>query len=173
MPNTNQQRHISRLASLVNHLLRQDYNTRDVFTFKQMWPEQPWWTMDFVTSHPDACRHVNDPAAASRGCTCHHTPRCRSDQLRCFACNSHDHFAFYGCPVIGAILESMRVAQCTDEQLLLTFAKHSFNDAFRAQPPGRSLAGTPERQIRNALVFIRAARERSYARRCVRHKFGL
>ena len=167
------QRHIGRLASLLNYLLRQDYNTRDVFTFKQMWPEQPWWTMDFVVAQPDACRHVNDPAAASRGCECRHTPRCRREQLRCVACSSYEHYAFHGCPIIGALVESMRATQCSDEQLLLTFAKHSFNDAFRVQPPGAAEAGTPERQVRNALAFIRAARDRNYARRCVRRKFDL
>lgn len=169
-----QMRSIGRLASLVNYLLRQDYNVRDVYTFKSMWPEQPWWMMDFVLSRPDVCRHANEPAAASHGCMCRHAPRCSREQTRCIACDSYEHNAFHGCPVVGAIVQSMHAAQCSGEQLLLAFSRHSFNDAFRVkQPDCVDDEGAVERRIRNSLAFIREARNRNHMRRCVRRKFDL
>jgi hypothetical protein len=171
MPNDNDTRAtrpISRLASLLNYLLRQDYNIRDVYTFKWMWPEQHWWMMDFVLSRPDVCRHVNDPTAAVAACR--HAPRCRCEQLRCIACDATDHYAFHGCPVVDSLVQSMRAARCSDEQLLLAFSRHSFNDAFRIAPGCDAIT---DRRIRNSLAFIREARNRSYVRRCVRQKFDL
>lgn len=168
------QRHISRLAAFLNHLLHKGYNMLDVFSFKQRWPEQPWWMIDFVASRPDRCRHVNDPSAAAHGCLCFHAPRCSTAQVRCTACDSESHFAFHNCPVVGSIVESMREARCDNEQLLLTFAKHSFDDAFRARQPTAAFSADAQqawqRQVCDALGRLRAAKERR-RRRCASHKF--
>jgi hypothetical protein len=178
---TDERKHADRLAQHVDKLLRLNYNMRDIVTFKLLWPEQPWWMVDMVSFHPSACRHVNEPAAIDRGCQCFHVPRCRGAMLSCSACGSDSHFAFYGCPVTAAILDSMRMTRSNDEKLLMIFAKYSLDDAFQGkstqqQQRGRVMTVLQERSVRNAWAYAMAANERgcrNRTERCLRHKYDL
>jgi hypothetical protein len=173
-----EQEHANRLAAHVDNLLSMNYNMRDIYTFKLHWPEQPWWMVDMVSAHPGSCRHANDPVGPDYGCQCFHVPRCRGPQLRCSACDSDSHFAFYGCPKTASILNSMRITRSNDEKLLLIFAKYSLESTFPLKTVSSvgNLTVAQERHIRNAWAFLAAfgaTKNKSRSMRCLRHKFDL
>lgn len=174
-----ERKHADRLAAHVDKLLSMNYNMRDVYSFKLHWPEQPWWMVDMVSSNPTACRHANDPCAIDYGCQCFHVPRCSGPALRCSACDSDSHFAFYGCPTTASILESMRITRSNDEKLLLIFAKYSLENAIQVNAPrtSRAITVAQERHIRNAWALLAAFGKSTGGNRrklrCLHQKFDL
>lgn len=145
-------KHMNVLSSHVSSLLHKGYNIRDVCKFKELWPDHPWWMIDFWMSRPHHCRYANDLHAVASGYQCNHIPACCFNLMRCVACDSDQHFAFGDCPVVDAIQDAMLHMACTDEILLMAFAKHSF-DAHLQAAVASTKAAIAQRHMHNAWAY--------------------